>query len=104
MDYTSNPAGTPNNEHPNAHDFAQLATIYSHLDNATTVAQSTASAAEMPAHIAEHDSDDRAQWGKLVGSSKNGLKEVYMLDFGRGQKIFRFVIWAEGAGRGRHQH
>jgi len=32
MDYTSNPQGPPSNEHPNAHDFEQLETIYSHTD------------------------------------------------------------------------
>lgn len=40
MDYTRDPDGTLadpdqlNNEHPNAHDFAELATIYSHNDGA----------------------------------------------------------------------
>ena len=98
MDYTSAPAS---NQHPNAHDFEQLQEIYAHLDSTNTFAQSLQSTAEMPRHIAEHDVDDRAGWGKLIRSSKNGLKEVYMLDFGRGYRIFRFVIWAEGEGRGR---
>jgi hypothetical protein len=34
MDYTNNP-GT--NQHPNQHDYDQLATIYAHLDSTTTV-------------------------------------------------------------------
>jgi hypothetical protein len=101
MDYTSDP-GT--NQRPNDHDFKMLESIYSHLDSSTTVAPLAASAAVMPRHIAEHDSDDRAQWGALVRSSKDGLREVYMVDFGQGYRIFRFVIWAEGEGRGRrHQ-
>ena len=99
MDYTNNPES---NQHPNPHDYQQLESIYSHVDSSTTVAQSASSAAEMPRHIAEHDSDDPKQWGKLVASSKNGLKETYMLDFGRGYKIFRHVIWVEG--RGKHHH
>ena len=98
MDYTSNPES---NQHPNTHDYNQLATIYSHLDTTTTVAQSAASAAEMPRHIAEHDADHPSQWGKLVASSKNGQVQTYMLDFGRGYKIFRHVIWIEGRG---HEH
>jgi hypothetical protein len=101
MDYTSDPS---TNQHPNAHDYAQLEEIYGHTDSTITVAQTAASSAEMPRHIAEHDSDDRAQWGKLVGSSKNGLKEVYMLDFGQGYRIFRFVIWVEGRAHGKEQH
>jgi len=32
MDYTSDPDGPPSNEHPNAHDYEQLETIYAHLD------------------------------------------------------------------------
>ena len=43
MDYTADPNGGvynnfdygPSNEHPDAHDFAQLGTIYSHTDSAT---------------------------------------------------------------------
>jgi hypothetical protein len=43
MDYTSDPDGPPSNEHPNAHDYAELEVIYSHLDGSTTVQQSSAS-------------------------------------------------------------
>jgi hypothetical protein len=51
--------------------------------------------------MAEHDYADRSQWGRLIRSSKSGLKEVYLLEFGQGYKIFTFVTWAEGKGRGR---
>ncbi|HET7677584.1 MAG TPA: hypothetical protein VFK38_07005 [Candidatus Limnocylindrales bacterium] len=45
MDYTNDPDGgpggasnnDPSNEHPNQHDYDQLATIYSHTDSTTTV-------------------------------------------------------------------
>jgi hypothetical protein len=33
MDYTNDPDGPPSNEHPNAHDFEQLAAIYAHSDS-----------------------------------------------------------------------
>lgn len=33
MDYTNNPLGPPDNTHPNAHDYDQLQTIYSHTDS-----------------------------------------------------------------------
>lgn len=36
MDYTTNPVGPPSNEHPNAHDYEELESIYAHVD--TTVA------------------------------------------------------------------
>ncbi|MER3404496.1 MAG: hypothetical protein C4289_04465, partial [Chloroflexota bacterium] len=38
MDYTNDPDGPPSNEHPNQHDYDQLALIYSHLDSTTTIA------------------------------------------------------------------
>lgn len=98
MDYTNNP-GT--NQHPNAHDYEELGIIYGHNDSTTTVAQAAASAAALPRDMVEHDYNVRSQWGKLVRESKNGLKEVYVLDFGQGHKLVTFVRWAEGEGRGR---
>lgn len=35
-----------------------------------------------------------AQWGRLLKSSRGGHLAVYELDFGRGHKVFTFVIWA----------
>ena len=98
MDYTNNPSS---NQQPNAHDYEELSIIYAHIDSTTTVAQSTASAAALPRDVLEHDYNVRSQWGQLVKSSKNGLKEVYVLDLGRGNKLATFVRWAEGEGRGR---
>jgi len=98
MDYTNNP-GT--NQHPNAHDYQELGIIYGHNDSTTTLAQVQASAAAHPRDMVEHDYNVRSQWGKLVRESKNGLKEVYVLDFGQGHKLVTFVRWAEGEGRGR---
>ena len=34
MDYTRDPDGPPTNEHPNAHDFEEIAIIYAHDDGA----------------------------------------------------------------------
>lgn len=36
MDYTNNPSGPPSNEHPNPHDYQQLAEMYLHTDSTTT--------------------------------------------------------------------
>lgn len=84
MDYTNNP-GT--NQHPNQHDYAQLESIYSHLDSTSTVGA-------MPAEMAEGDFSSPSAWGKLVSSTHNGAAALYELDFGRGHKIFTFVYWA----------
>lgn len=96
MDYTSNPAG---NEHPNAHDYGQLETIYNgDPDGSTTIAQI---AAKAPPAMNEIDFEGPGQWGRLVRSTNRGQTEVYELDFGGGHKIFTFVIWPEADQRGR---
>lgn len=100
MDYTNDPDGTIknqfSNEHPNEHDYEELAIIYTHLDSTTTVNQTVNKA---PA--AANDEFSRpaqlgtAQWGKLIRSTNGGRTERYELDFGGGHKLFTFVIWAE---------
>jgi hypothetical protein len=90
MDYTNDPS---TNQHPNQHDYDELATIYSHLDSTTTVS-ATSLAGKMPPAMTDIDFSGPAQWGKLIHSSHGGWKELYELDFGGGHKVFTFVIWA----------
>ncbi len=97
MDYTSDPDGPPSNEHPNAHDFEQLESIYAHLDSTTTVGQAPTG---NPAAMDQIDLEGPGQWGRLVRSTNGGRTELYELDFGRGRKVFTFVIWTEES-RGR---
>lgn len=98
MDYTNDPSGTAgtngtlNNEHPNQHDYEQLETIYAHLDSSTTVGQSTNT---MPPAMADINLDGPRQWGRPVKTSPNGRTSVYEHDFGGGQKVTTFVIWAD---------
>ena len=89
MDYTSDPDGPPSNEHPNAHDYDQISTIYQHLDSSTTVGASVRSA---PGAV---DLDNPGQWGRLVRSNGNGRVQVFERDFGRGQKVITHVFWAD---------
>jgi len=91
MDYSSNPDP---NQHPNAHDYQQLETIYAHLDSTTTISQTT-SPNQMPPAMNDIDFATPAQWGKLIRRSHGGRTELYELDFGRGHKVFTFVIWAD---------
>ena len=86
MDYTSNPYGPPDNEHPNQHDYDELVTIYSHLDSMTTVGQSTTGAPQ--------DLSDPREWGRLVRSNRNGKLLVFERDFGQGNRVVTFVIRA----------
>lgn len=85
MDYTNDPS---TNQHPNSHDYAELVTIYSHLDSTTTVGQLV-----QRFHDFIHNAPP--EWGKLVRQSRNGHQEVYEYNFGDGHKVFTFVTWAE---------
>jgi hypothetical protein len=90
MDYTNDPVP---NQQPNQHDYEELEIIYAHFDSTTTVGAATSNT--MPPAMLDIDFTTPAQWGKLVRSSHGGRTEVYALDFGRGHKVFTFVIWAE---------
>lgn len=102
MDYTSNPYGPPDNEHPNSKDYTTLTNIYEHLDTTTTVSSATATKHQPPA-MNDLDLSGPGQWGRLIRSSNDGRSELYEADFGGENKVFTFVIWADGNGRGRAQ-
>ena len=97
MDYTNDPDGTIygqlDNEHPNAHDYEELGIIYAHLDSTTTVSSSKA-ASQLPPAMRDIDFAGPGQWGRLVATTRNGRTAIYELDFGGGNKVFTFVIWA----------
>ncbi|OHB19950.1 MAG: hypothetical protein A2666_03820 [Parcubacteria group bacterium RIFCSPHIGHO2_01_FULL_47_10b] len=101
MDYTNDPDGglggavtnDPSNEHPNAHDFTQLETIYAHLDGDTTVGQSIFG----PGNGALGngvDGQEIAEWGKAIRTSSDGKPSLFERDLGNGNKLFTFVLWA----------
>lgn len=97
MDYTSSPEG---NEHPNAHDYAQLETIYAHTDGTSTVGSSTLPNT-MPPAMGQIDFDTPGQWGRLIRSNANGRVQMYELDFGRGNRLVTHVFWADPAADAR---
>lgn len=97
MDYTNDPDGgpggfsetDPSNEHPNAHDYGQLETIYgSHLDSATTVSGASASSAAGAGNA-------RSDWGREIRTSSDGRASLFVLETGANQRVFTFVIWAD---------
>lgn len=111
MDYTNDPDGgaggkvnnDPSNEHPNAHDFDQLKTIYlGHDDGTTTVGAALPNGA--PAAMNQIGFDGPNQWGQLVRTSTNGRVHIYELDFGRGNKVITHVFWADPEGDARARH
>ena len=87
MDYTRNPSGPPSNEHPNAHDFAQLQTIYSHTDSFSTTKAG-------PTSLSTLDNSP-SSWGALVSGARKagGSTSTYMRTVGR-DLILTQVIWA----------
>ena len=89
MDYTSDPS---TNQHPDAHDYAQLATIYGHTDSNNTYTQPTKFAA--PEASADHgeQEDLGTPTGKKDGKGRDIL---FVKDLGAGQKRFTWVIWAD---------
>jgi hypothetical protein len=89
MDYTNNP-GT--NQHPNQHDYDELVSIYTHLDNTTTVGAPTS--LSQPPAMNDIDFSNRATWGKMVWRSSDGHVGIYVTDFGDGGKVITRVIWA----------
>lgn len=87
MDYTSNPNGPPSNQRPNSHDYAQLNTIYTHLDSFNSTAIGPVASGGLAGN---HPST----WGKLVHGSATHGEGVYVRDFGGGNITVTFVTWA----------
>jgi hypothetical protein len=85
MDYSNNPAP---NQHPNAHDYAQLESIYSHLDSTTTVGGPTAGSS------ATRVGNAPKSWGLRVDGSRSRGVSTYVKDLGGGNKTVTHVIWA----------
>ena len=93
MDYTSDPSGALfnqlSNEHPNAHDYEQLETIYTHPDTTTTVGQ-TVSKRNGKDHTAEAD-----DLGQVRHKDGKGRPTLHERDLGKGEKLFTFIFWTE---------
>lgn len=87
MDYTSDPS---TNQHPNDHDYAQIESIYAHLDSITTVSQTLS---QVGRGQDVDPGEDQSSWGRLV--RQNGRAAVYEKDFGNGQKLLTHVFYAE---------
>lgn len=108
MDYTNDPTGTAgtngtkSNEHPNGHDYDQLATIYAHGDNYSS-ANSSASTnfgirevgrATPPTTASVPLSDNPADWGRAIHSDSLGRPDIFAKELGAGKKVITHVFWA----------
>lgn len=98
MDYTNDPDGPPPNLQPNTHDFEELSAIYAHLDGGGGTGGGGrgrgrfGGAPIMPPGFAQVPVDVRSQWGRMIRGNARGA--LFDLDFGNGNHIFTFVIWA----------
>lgn len=89
MDYTSDPDGPPSNEHPNAHDYGQLETIYGHLDTVTTAGQIVSARGNAG------NGEDVEGGGRSLRKDGKGRTSLLEKDLGKGEKLFTFIFWAE---------
>jgi hypothetical protein len=117
MDYTNDPDGgaggfsssDPSNEHPNAHDFEQIATIYAHVDSTTTVAslggglRAVADSLLVPVVTSFDDGNEPWEWGTPVGFDGHGRANKFRLELGNGEVRLTHVTWAPDVERGRSQ-
>jgi hypothetical protein len=92
MDYTNDPDGGQqgaSNEHPNSHDYAELESIYQHLDSTTTVGFSAGQSGQ------DIDTNDQREWGQAIRANNAGRPILFERDLGEGRRLFTFVYWAE---------
>lgn len=87
MDYTNSPGS---NQHPNPHDYAQLSSIYAHVDSSAAAAQMQADA---PPAMEQLYLAGPEQWGRVISRYEDGRPARYELDFGRGFKVITHVFW-----------
>ena len=115
MDYTNDPSGTAgtngtaSNEHPNTHDYEQLATIYNHTNDGYNSATSSsptglgarasgeASALSLPS---APSGDSPAEWGRAIDTDGLGRPDVFMKELGGGHRVITHVFWALETKRG----
>lgn len=96
MDYTNDPDGGgaygPSNEHPNTHDFDQLATIYAHTDGYTTINATTAQIKALAKSLVVVDENDD-DLGTPTHYDKKGNADEYVKVYGNGTTKLTHVFW-----------
>ena len=108
MDYFSNTGANATSTlstKPNAHDFAELNTIYAHLDSTSTVAAlaMAAVAANARGQGASDDvdvTDDPNSWGQLISQDAHGRSSTYERYNRDGSKTITHVFWTIEAAAG----
>lgn len=99
MDYTDDPSGITksqlDNQHPNQHDYDELAIIYSHFDAITSAFSSIFSVrGQSNKEDSDIDTSDSKEWGREIRRSDDKKGSIHERDLGKGDKLFTFVVWA----------
>jgi len=101
MDYTSDPES---NQHPNQHDYDELASLYAHTDNINTVILSDGSGDGGGGPGKGGKGKNRGQdidlsnpnaWGEVVRQDAQENNSLYRRNLGNGEELVTFVIWAQ---------
>lgn len=109
MDYTNDPS---TNQHPNKHDYDQLALMYQHLDGGggsggggncnprspkCNPGQTDAfTFREVGKPAPQSAAADSGQWGRAVSRDGAGRPDTFVLDLGNGHKKITHVFWVPG--------
>lgn len=105
MDYTNDPDGGlaygPSNEHPNTHDYDQLAAIYEHLDSSTTPGGSKGSGKGRPALPAPSQAACDGEHG-IPANAGPSDGDVFVCDLGSGARQITHVFWIPRGLPGAH--
>mgnify|MGYP001560334168 CR=1 FL=1 len=103
MDYTNAPSGGivggfdygPTNEHPNFHDYEELATIYAHFDPFNSFSNTSATGRGASAAAQSGSFENASEWGKAIGKDGNGRDNKFERDLNNGDKVITHVFWAD---------
>jgi hypothetical protein len=118
MDYTNDPDGgaggfssnDPSNISPNAHDFDQIASVYSHFDSTNSYSLMAGLQLATQAHLLPvvidgiDDGNEPWEWGTPVGWDGDGRPNRYYQRLGNGEERITHVFWAPDVDRGGNPH
>ena len=106
MDYTNNPDGPPANRSPDDHDFYTLNEIYGdHTEGGggggggqggngcKGKAKKNCSGSKPPPPAFDMELAGIGQWGRLIGTSRDGGQSRFVQDFGNGYRVYTHVTW-----------
>jgi hypothetical protein len=95
MDYTNEPLGPPDNEHPNYHDYEELNAVYNHNDSISTVATPGIASSSPAIQLASFEDVSMEDWGKAVGFTRSGKGRIFVKELSPSERVITFVTWAE---------